>query len=237
MNNMKEVVNEAVDLFMFFLENRMVVNPDLGVLKSDGTSAFKALSDENAQKMQECIDICVTILKEDYEIDAYEIAMWLTVHMGIGRHVQLRLDGDGGEESRYFNREYIERIRSNMFDNFGVNVIKDYANESAQTRSERRASYMIKLISEVQNLHPIFDDSEQTSASSGGFTAIALVTDLTPLGWSDIVTKAVTKDLGGAYTGQIESAPEDMKDEVVSCLDDYLLKTGDYDDDPTKEWD
>ena len=238
MESMKKPIKNASDavgfLYQTYFDAHLILNPDLGFLKADNTSAFSKLDNYTAQLAQARLIECEEILTKA-EVDAWEICMEFHI---VKAHLDFAQHQNGSSD--LFTDEWVDVLRKWGDDGYGGRSISMLAEESEEHREERRNAIMFNLISKVHAKHPALKGAP-THHRTGTREALLICESILPHGWIGRINELMRNAHGNDpkfHHETFQSSLDEIPENVRKNIDDTLLELGDYDDDPTKgmEW-
>ena len=223
-------INDASEAVQFLRDTFYVanlnLNPDLGFVKANNKSAFKKLTDEQAQLAQMRLVEAERFLRE-YDADIWEVCMdfsLVTAHMynsalkaGKGLHTP----------------EWLQILEQVHDDDVGVNQILMFKEESVERRKRRRSQFLMDAISRLHSKHPELQGAPMAVPLNGA-KAVLICLSLLPEGAEKMIENACA-DLSGYQTDEIAFDRNTIKEEAAKALDNAVMKNNlDWDDDPSK---
>lgn len=223
--------NDAIQFLRdtFYVAN-LNLNPDLGFVKANNKSAFKRLTDEQAQLAQMRLVECERELRK-LDADIWEICTDFSIVTAHIWDTSMSI-GDGLK-----TQEWLEILHNVHESHLSVNGIPMLAEESAEVTQRRRSQFVMDSISRLHSKHPEMQGAP-TEVPMNGAKAVLICTSLLPNGF-DKKLDEVIQHLGGYSTKQFDTKRGDIAQQARKALDEAVMEfDADYDDDPTKgmEW-
>lgn len=216
------------------------LNPDLGFLKADNTSAFPKLTDKGAQKSQAYLVQAEEILRKE-NMDIWEVCMEMSIYITTHAWAEASLAG-----SKLESAEWLEYLRTK---HDGIAEMRIMAwpieEETKEDREFRRASFLFDTIETSHRMHPAIAQSVPNSWDLGnGQRASFLCVSLLPPNWQEQIDEAMRK-MGGRQAGddaKFELSLQDGAEQFQGIVDEITQEYGEqdidnFDDDPTKGMD
>lgn len=230
-NPLDQKINDTSEALQFLHQTVNVaglnLNPELGFLKADNTSAFQRITDEHAQYAQMRLVECTELLSAE-NVDIWEVSMMLSIHDTLTEFVRAHIEA--GRTSKVFNEEYLANLDAYL-EGEGLAVRQhDLENETDAHKEMRRAEFVMHKIHELQSLNPALDLHAQ---ESNGYMAMVFCADLFPPGWAKILDNYMAT-MQAEATGTFSCDASDIAEVAKDKLDNALIDMGDYDDDPTE---
>ncbi len=230
-----ETPSDAVGfLYQTFFDAGLILNPDLGFLKADNTSAFSNISDILAQLAQARLVECEQILHK-MDIDLWEVCIEFHI---VKAHLDMA-EGCKGNNGM-FTQEWEDILRNWGNGQVTGRRVEMMLEESEGDKDFRRKNHLFTIISKVHGKHPALNGIP-THTTHENTEAMLICESILPHGWLSRVNELM-QELHGAedefntkrFSAEMNQIPETVKD----TLDDTILSMNDYDDDPTRgmEW-
>lgn len=207
-------------------EDGLFLDTDKGFLKADNTSAFAKLTDNGAQRAQIVLVEAVDLLAE-MDVDAWEICTWLAMREATLRHCRKKTHS-------LHTPQFIEAL-SNQGDSYNANQLQIPLNEeSAQRRTERRATFVMDSVQKLQRMNDALAQREVEEVQ--GYNVFLVAADLYPPVIQRLLDWACAQ-LQGTTGGQHHASLEELTSEKVRQLAADAIIENDLDyDDETPSW-
>lgn len=227
-----ENASEALEfLKQTFYDANLILNPDLGFLKADNSSAFDNIHDEVAQFAQLRLVECEEILSE-MSIDLWEICMEFHIFKTHLDYAQAFIG-----HSKLFTEEWVAILRNYHDEQFEGRYVSNMSAESEEEREYRRKSHAFTLITKLHGLHPSLAHT-QTHMQFENKEALLICESLLPQGWTERISE-VMQEVHGAndfQTSVFQSSFDDIPEKVKNSFDDMVMGIDDYDDEKPIGW-
>lgn len=231
---LKRPVKDASEAIQFLKDTFYVanlnLNPDLGFVKANNKSAFKKLTDEQAQLAQMRLVECEKWLRK-LDADIWEICIEFSI---VTAHIwDTAMSVGHGLKTE----EWLDILHTVHENQLSVNGIPMLAEESAEVTQRRRSQFVMDSISRLHSKHPEMKGAP-TEVPMNGAKAVLICTSILPNGFEEKLNEFV-QHLGGYSTKQFDTKRSDIAQEAKKALDDAVMEFDeDYDDDPTRgmEW-
>lgn len=236
----ESITDAAQFLYGAFYRAGLNLNPDLGFLKADNTSAFDKLSDRMAQFAQMRL-IEAEKFFEESDSDIWEACTEMSIYITTHAYCHALFSETN---TAMKSDDWLEYVRTYHDEAFMSRSIHMLAEETKETKELRRKAFILDTISQLHSMHPICAEQMPTAWNLGnGQKAAFLCTPLLPTGWESIVDEHM-KTMGGIRAGEF-SLPQDIsaeerekivQDVVNEVNNEYGLDPDDpdFDDDPTR---
>lgn len=244
-----ECISDAVNfLYGTFYDAHCNLNPELGFLKADNTSAFSHLSDNLAQiaqqRLVEAEDFC-----KQMNIDIWELCMEFSIVSSTIAHCNALFKEGHGLQSDEF-MQYLHSVHGAKDAHMIANVCTyPLDEESEEWRRKRRATFIVTTIQHLHRHHPFVAQNlpDTWSPDGGAHQAVILCHDLMPIGYDRHLDTAM-RDMDGKESGTFAlnlnpdaNNAQNVQDVVDRVNDEFGINIDpndpDYDDDPTKGMD
>ena len=236
-DNIKRTVDNPSEALEFlkqtFYDAQLILNPDLGFLKADNTSAFANVHDEVAQHAQARLVECEEILGA-LKIDLWEVCMEFHIFKTHLDYAQAMVGN-----SQLFTEEWVDALRNFHANDFEGRCVPTLGSESEEEKELRRKAHIFTLITKAHGLHPSLAHTK-TRIQFEDREALLICESLLPHGWTGRIDEMMREVHGGAddfHHDRFTSRFEDIPDTVKNEIDNALLDMGDFDDEtPMSNW-
>lgn len=235
-DNIKKTVDNPSEALEFlkqtFYDAQLILNPDLGFLKADNTSAFPSVPDAMAQHAQARLVECEAMLGA-VNIDLWEVCMEFHVFKTHLDYAQAMVGN-----SKLFSEEWVDVLRNFHAEQFEGRCVPTLGSESEEEKEFRRKAHIFTLITKAHGLHPSLTHT-QTRMQFDDREALLICESLLPHGWTGRINEMIQEIHGDNDFHQTHFSADyaDIPDTVQNEIDNALLEFGDYDDEtPMGKW-
>jgi len=227
---LKRPVKDASDAIQFLRDTFYVanlnLNPELGFVKANNKSAFKKLTDEQAQLARMRLVECERELRK-LDADIWEICTEFSI---VTAHIW---DTSMSVGQGLKTKEWLDILHTVHENQLSVNGIPMLAEESAEVTQRRRSQFIMDSISRLHSKHPEMRGAP-TEVPMNGAKAVLICTSILPNGFEEKI-ESLVQHLGGYASKHFDTKRKDIAQEATKALDEAVMEYDEnWDDDPTR---